>query len=66
MREGLLTGGEPPQQAADILVKHIAMVLGSMQSGLPLDRIETFVAIGGDARFAATDREASRLTGHTS
>jgi exopolyphosphatase/guanosine-5'-triphosphate,3'-diphosphate pyrophosphatase len=53
MREGLLTGGEPPQQAAEILVKHIAKVLGSMQSGLPLDRIETFVAIGGDARFAA-------------
>ena len=24
-----------------------------MQSGLPLERIENFIAIGGDARFAA-------------
>jgi exopolyphosphatase/guanosine-5'-triphosphate,3'-diphosphate pyrophosphatase len=53
LREGLLMGGEPPQQSAEILGKQIAKVLSSMQSGLPLDRIETFVAIGGDARFVA-------------
>jgi exopolyphosphatase/guanosine-5'-triphosphate,3'-diphosphate pyrophosphatase len=53
LREGLLMGGEPPHQAMEILGKHIAKVLSSTQSGLPLDRIETFVAIGGDARFVA-------------
>ncbi len=53
LREGLLTGSEPPQQAADILWQQISNVLKAMQSGLPLERIETFVAIGGDARFVA-------------
>jgi exopolyphosphatase/guanosine-5'-triphosphate,3'-diphosphate pyrophosphatase len=53
LREGLLSGGEPPEQAAEILGQQIANVLSAMQSGLPLDRIETFVAIGGDARFVA-------------
>jgi exopolyphosphatase/guanosine-5'-triphosphate,3'-diphosphate pyrophosphatase len=53
MREMLLTGGESPQQAAEVLEQQISNVLGSAQSGLPLDRIETFIAIGGDARFVA-------------
>jgi exopolyphosphatase/guanosine-5'-triphosphate,3'-diphosphate pyrophosphatase len=53
LREGLLSGSEPPPQAADILSRQISNVLGSTQTGLPLERIETFVAIGGDARFVA-------------
>jgi exopolyphosphatase/guanosine-5'-triphosphate,3'-diphosphate pyrophosphatase len=32
--------------------QQISNVLSSIQSGLPLDRIQTFVAMGGDARFA--------------
>lgn len=53
MREVLLTGSEPPPQAAEILEQQVSNVLSSAQSGLSLDRIETFVAIGGDARFVA-------------
>ena len=53
MREALLTGNEPPERAAEFLRQQISNVLGATQSGLPLDRVETFVAIGGDARFAA-------------
>jgi exopolyphosphatase/guanosine-5'-triphosphate,3'-diphosphate pyrophosphatase len=53
LREGLLTGSEPPARAADVLRRQIANVMTSTQSGLPLERIETFIAIGGDARFVA-------------
>ncbi len=53
LREGLLSGSEPPSQVAEILGQQIATILSTMQSGVPLDRIETFVAIGGDARFVA-------------
>jgi exopolyphosphatase / guanosine-5'-triphosphate,3'-diphosphate pyrophosphatase len=52
LRESLLSGSELPRQATDVLRHQIANVLNAMQSGLPLDRIETFIAIGGDARFA--------------
>ena len=53
MREGLLSGSESPQQAAGVLRQQIANVLHANQGGLPLERIEHVVAIGGDARFAA-------------
>jgi exopolyphosphatase/guanosine-5'-triphosphate,3'-diphosphate pyrophosphatase len=36
-----------------MLRQQISNVLRATQSGLPLDRIETFIAIGGDARFVA-------------
>jgi exopolyphosphatase/guanosine-5'-triphosphate,3'-diphosphate pyrophosphatase len=36
-----------------VLRRQIANVMTSTQSGLPLERIETFIAIGGDARFVA-------------
>ncbi|RPI04014.1 MAG: Ppx/GppA family phosphatase [Zetaproteobacteria bacterium] len=53
MREGLLSGSEPPHRAAEMLRQQISNVLSATQSGVPLDRIETFIAIGGDARFVA-------------
>jgi exopolyphosphatase/guanosine-5'-triphosphate,3'-diphosphate pyrophosphatase len=53
LQEGLLTAGEPVQRAARLMHQQISNVFSSIQSGLPLDRIQTFVAIGGDARFAA-------------
>jgi exopolyphosphatase/guanosine-5'-triphosphate,3'-diphosphate pyrophosphatase len=60
LREGLLSGGEPAQRAASLIRQQISNVLSSIQSGLPLDRIQTFVAIGGDARFAA--RQMAKAT----
>jgi len=53
LQEGLLTGGEPAQRAASLMRQQISNVLTATQSALPLDRIQTFVAIGGDARFVA-------------
>lgn len=53
LREGLLTGGESPERVTAILRQQVDNVLAGTQSGLPLDRIETFIAIGGDARFVA-------------
>ena len=53
LREGLLTGGESPERVTAILRQQVGNVLAGTQSGLPLDRIETFIAIGGDARFVA-------------
>jgi exopolyphosphatase/guanosine-5'-triphosphate,3'-diphosphate pyrophosphatase len=53
LREALLTGTESALSAATLLRQQISNVLSATQSGLPLDRVETFIAIGGDARFAA-------------
>jgi len=53
LREGLLTGGESRERVTAILRQQVGNVLAGTQSGLPLDRIETFIAIGGDARFVA-------------
>jgi len=53
LREGLLTGGESAERVTAILRQQVGNVLAGTQSGLPLDRIETFIAIGGDARFVA-------------
>jgi len=53
MQEALSTAGEPPGRAVEILAHRIAAVVTSVQSTLPLKRIKTFVAVGGDARFAA-------------
>jgi exopolyphosphatase/guanosine-5'-triphosphate,3'-diphosphate pyrophosphatase len=52
LQEGLLTGGEPAPRAARLMRQQISNTLTSIQGGLPLDRVQTFVAIGGDARFA--------------
>lgn len=53
LQEGVLAGGEPAQRAASLMRQQISNVLSATQSALPLDRIQTFVAIGVDARFAA-------------
>jgi exopolyphosphatase/guanosine-5'-triphosphate,3'-diphosphate pyrophosphatase len=63
LQEILATGNEPPERSAEILRHHIAGVIASAERSLPLAKIRTLVAVGGDARFAA--REVGRPTAST-
>ena len=54
LQEILATGEEPPDRAADLLRHHIASSTAPIKSALPLHEVEHFIAVGGDARFVAT------------
>jgi exopolyphosphatase/guanosine-5'-triphosphate,3'-diphosphate pyrophosphatase len=55
LQEILSTSEEPPERSADVLRHHIANVIASARGSLPLRNIRSFVALGGDARFAARE-----------
>ena len=59
LQEVFSTNEESPQRSADLLRQHISNVLPTLQ-GVPLSEIDSFVAVGGDARFAA--REIGKAT----
>ena len=52
MQELLATTGEPPVRAAHLLRQHIATMVKPACKSLRLSLVKTFLAIGGDARFA--------------
>ena len=54
LQEIFSTSEESPRRSADLLRQHISNALSTLQ-GLPLDEIDAFVAVGGDARFAARE-----------
>jgi exopolyphosphatase/guanosine-5'-triphosphate,3'-diphosphate pyrophosphatase len=60
LQEILAISENAPQRSAELLGYHVANVLGAMQSALPLAEVQSFVAVGGDARFAA--RQIGRPT----
>ncbi|MFA6133086.1 MAG: Ppx/GppA phosphatase family protein [Phycisphaerae bacterium] len=53
LQELLSTSQEPPLRAAELLRHQIANVVAAVRSSLPLGEVKTFIAVGGDARFAA-------------
>lgn len=53
LQENLDTAHENPRRAAELLHQHIAQRVTLAGKSLYLRRVKTFVAIGGDARFAA-------------
>ena len=53
LQETLSTAGERPDRAADLIRHQIEGSLNVIRSSLKLKRIQTFIAVGGDARFAA-------------
>lgn len=53
LQEQLVSPGEPLEQSMDILRHHIRNTLSVVQSSLPVKKCQSFVAVGGDARFAA-------------
>lgn len=55
LQEMLSTSEEPPQRSADLLRHHIGSSFSTIQGSLALDQIQSFVAVGGDARFAARE-----------
>jgi exopolyphosphatase/guanosine-5'-triphosphate,3'-diphosphate pyrophosphatase len=63
LQEMLATSEEPPQRSAEMLRQHIGSVVTSARRSIALENIHSFVAVGGDVRFAA--REAGRPTAST-
>lgn len=59
LQEMFSTSEESPQRSADLLRQHILNAMATLQ-GVPLETVDSFVAVGGDARFAA--REIGRPT----
>ncbi len=55
LQEMFSTSEESPQRSAALLQQHIANTLSSLQSAVTLEEIDSFVAVGGDARFAARE-----------
>jgi exopolyphosphatase/guanosine-5'-triphosphate,3'-diphosphate pyrophosphatase len=53
MLEMLTNSEDPPERTAELLRHHIANMITGAQGSLPLGEIRSFVAVGGDARFAA-------------
>ncbi len=55
LQETLSTSEESPRRSADLLRQHISNTLSVLESIVPLAEIDSFVAVGGDARFAARE-----------
>jgi exopolyphosphatase / guanosine-5'-triphosphate,3'-diphosphate pyrophosphatase len=60
LQEALATVNESPEKSADILSLRIRNEVEDLKKTLPLKRVQTFVALGGDARFAA--RQVGKAT----
>ncbi|MGA2797899.1 MAG: Ppx/GppA phosphatase family protein [Thermoguttaceae bacterium] len=55
LQEMFSTSEESPHRSADLLRQHISNALITLQNSLPLNDIKSFVAVGGDVRFAARE-----------
>ncbi|MEW6356974.1 MAG: Ppx/GppA phosphatase family protein [Planctomycetota bacterium] len=53
LQEVLSTSQQPSERAADLLQHHINNIVAAIERTLPLSKVRSFVAVGGDARFAA-------------
>lgn len=60
MLEMLTNSEDPPERTAELLRHHIAAVVSAGMGSFPLSNVRSFVAVGGDARFAA--REIGKAT----
>jgi exopolyphosphatase/guanosine-5'-triphosphate,3'-diphosphate pyrophosphatase len=55
LQEMFSTAEEAPERSAELLRSHIANVISGVSGSLPLDKVTSFVAVGGDARFAGRE-----------
>ncbi|MFW5839268.1 MAG: HD domain-containing protein [Planctomycetota bacterium] len=53
LQEVLNTPDETPQRAAELIRHQIAGIVAGIRKSLPMSKVRNFVALGGDARFAA-------------
>lgn len=63
LQEVFATSQESPERSARLLRAHIANVIATVKSSLALERVDSFVAVGGDARFAG--RQVGKPTNST-
>ena len=63
LQESLAVSEEPPHRAASILRQQIANVVATVENTLPLSKLKTLVAIGGDVRFAAREMGSALSAG---
>ena len=52
LHEVLANNEDSPEQTAEVLRYQVSTMLGSLQNSMPLGNVESFIAVGGDARFA--------------
>ena len=52
LHEVVASDEDTPEQTAEVLRYQVSTMLASLQNSLPLNDVESFVAVGGDARFA--------------
>jgi len=55
LQEMFSTSKESPHRSAGLLRQHVSNALSVLESVSPLKEIDSFVAVGGDARFAARE-----------
>jgi exopolyphosphatase/guanosine-5'-triphosphate,3'-diphosphate pyrophosphatase len=55
LQELFSTSEEPPERSAELLRYHIANVISGLKNSMPLTLVRSFVAVGGDARFAGRE-----------
>ena len=53
IQETLSISDSSPARTADLIRHQIAGVMAAVTTSLPLEKVQTFVAVGGDARFVA-------------
>jgi len=63
LQEALSLTDESPGKTADLIRHQIAGMLSVIASSLPMRKVETFFAVGGDARFAARQIGKSTRSG---
>ncbi|HUT01345.1 MAG TPA: Ppx/GppA phosphatase family protein [Phycisphaerae bacterium] len=61
LQEALSIRDEAPERAADLIRHQIAGVMAGITTTLPMKKVKTFVAVGGDVRFAS--HQIGRPTG---
>jgi len=52
LHEVVASDEDSPEQTAEVLRYQVSSMLGSLQNSIPLDNVKSFIAVGGDARFA--------------
>jgi exopolyphosphatase / guanosine-5'-triphosphate,3'-diphosphate pyrophosphatase len=52
LQEVLANSDDSPEQTAEVLRYQISTMLRSLQNSMPLENVESFIAVGGDVRFA--------------
>jgi exopolyphosphatase/guanosine-5'-triphosphate,3'-diphosphate pyrophosphatase len=60
LHEVMSRNEDSPEQTAEVLRYQISTMMGAVQNSIPLEAVESFVAVGGDARFAV--RQIGRPT----